>query len=188
MTLSRSASPTKVILPRDRDVSTGKQGSSSDPRLIRAVNRFGFALLRQLTVSGPTDNLLISPYSLAAALAMTYNGASGKTAQAMAATLCLEKLTLEELNRDHALLRSELANADPEVTLAIANSLWYRQGIEFRPDFMERNRESYEAEIATLDFSDPQAPTIINRWVSERTRGKIETIIDAPSSGSRSFF
>jgi serine protease inhibitor len=156
------------------------QRSNVDPRLIRAASRFGLALLRQLTGGGPARNLLISPGSLVAALAMTYNGASGETARAIAETLRLEDLRLDEINRGHSALRAELASADPKVTLAIANSLWARQGIEFLPDFMERNRESYGAEIATLDFADPQARASINRWVSAQTQGKIETIIDAP--------
>ena len=50
-----------------------------DPRLVAAINRFGFRLLRELAGDAPAENLLISPAGLSAALAMTYNGASGET-------------------------------------------------------------------------------------------------------------
>ena len=40
---------------------------------------FGFRLLRRIATGQPSSNVLISPVSLAAALAMTYNGAAGET-------------------------------------------------------------------------------------------------------------
>ncbi len=150
------------------------------PRLVSAINRFGFRLLRELAGAAPAENLLISPASLSAALSMTYNGAAGETAQAMAEALCLEGLSLDEINRAHAALWAALASADPQVTFEAANSLWARLGIPFLPDFMQRNREFYGAEVANLDFSDPQASDIINAWVNNQTHGKISGIVEPP--------
>ena len=92
-------------------------------RLVAACNDFGFGLLRQLSGPGDRGNVFISPPSLALALAMAYNGASGATQQAMAATLGLEGLSLEEVNAGFRALRAALADPDPDVRLAIANSL-----------------------------------------------------------------
>ena len=111
---------------------------NSIPRLVSAINRFGFRLLLELAGDAPAENLLISPASLAAALSMTYNGAAGETARAMAEVLGLEGLSLDEINRAHAALWAALAGADPQVTFEAANSLWARLGIPFLPDFMQR--------------------------------------------------
>lgn len=150
------------------------------PPLITAINRFGLRLLRELAGKVPAENLLISPASVSAALSMTYNGAGGETARAMAETLCLEGLKLEEVNRAHASLWAALASADPQVTFESANSLWARLGIPFRADFLARNREFYGAEVTNLDFSDPGAAAVINAWVGRQTHGKITEIVAPP--------
>jgi serine protease inhibitor len=151
-----------------------------DPSLFSAINRFGFRLLLELAGDAPAENLLISPASLAAALAMTYNGAAGETATAMAEVLGLEGLSLDEINRAHAALWAALVSAEPQVTFEAANSLWARLDIPFLPDFMQRNRKFYGAEVTNLDFSDPLAPDIINAWVKSQTHGKIADIVEPP--------
>jgi serine protease inhibitor len=152
-----------------------------DPKLIAANTEFGFRLFAQL-LQHQNENVLISPSSVAIALSMTYNGASGNTQKAIASTLGVQGMSLEQINRANAALESSLENADPEVKLAIANSLWGRTGFSFKPDFLQRNRTFYNAEIASLDFSSPGAVDRINAWVSQNTAGKIPTIVDQISA------
>ena len=76
--------------------------------------------------------------------------------------------------------RQILQNPDPKVELAIANSLWARQGKEFYEDFLQRNRDYYGAEVAELDFDLPDAAATINRWVERQTAGKITDLIEPP--------
>lgn len=151
--------------------------SSVDSRLTAAQARFGFKLFSQLQQS-PAQNISISPSSVAIALSMLYNGATGNTQQAMAAALELNDMSLEDLNQANAALEEALENADPKVTLTIANSLWGRTGFDFKPDFLQRNQTYYGAEITNLDFDNPDAPAQINDWVSQNTAGKIPQIID----------
>lgn len=51
-----------------------------------------------------------------------------------------------------------------------------------KPPFIERNKQFYGAEIASLNFADPAAADTINKWVSKNTEGKIEKIIEATGS------
>jgi serpin B len=139
---------------------------------------FAFKLFTELTKSNVEQNVFISPTSVALALAMVYNGARGETARALARTLELGEIGLEELNRANAALIESLRTLDPHVALTIANSLWAQQGITFAPDFLSRNQECYRAEIAALDFGDAQAAATINDWVKHNPGGKIETIVD----------
>ena len=149
-----------------------------DDRLIAAISRFSFKLYNQLLKQRTTKNVFVSPSSVILALAMTYNGAEGETRQAMVRALELEGLSLEEVNRGFADLESMLGSADPKLQLNIANSLWARQGFALKPDFIQRTKEFYAAEVTSLDFSNPTAPATINSWVKNNTGGRIEKIVD----------
>lgn len=149
-----------------------------DPRVQRATTDFGFRLFGRLVAQNQKENVVASPLSVASALAMAYNGADRETREAMADTLGFGEMTLDEVNHSYAALRNSLSRADGHVELAIANSLWAKEDVAFNPDFLGRNRQFYAAEVATLDFGDPAAPDVINRWVADQTRGKIDGIVD----------
>jgi serine protease inhibitor len=151
--------------------------SPVDSRLVTANTRFGFKLLAQILQSEEPQNLMVSPSSVAIALSMTYNGAGGKTQQAMAQALELQGMSLAEVNQANAALQADLMNADPKVKLAIANSLWGKQGFTFQPDFLQRNQAFYQAEVENLDFASPAAVDRINAWVKQKTEDKIPEII-----------
>ena len=142
-----------------------------------ANTRFGFKLLMDVQAREPGANIFISPLSISIALTMTYNGAVGETQQAMARVLEIAGLDLDTVNHSNAALRESLENRGSEVQLSIANSIWGRQGVEFNPDFLNRNQEFFDAEITALDFSAPEAPETINGWVDTNTNGKIKDIV-----------
>ncbi len=149
-------------------------------QLVDANNGFGLKMFYELAGAEPGENILISPASIITALAMTYNGADGETREAMEKTLMLEGMSMEEVNEAFADLLTILQNPDPKVELAVANSLWAREGIAFNEDFLKRNEDYFGAEVAELDFNDVGAADTINDWVKEKTRNKIDGIIDPP--------
>ncbi|MEC4818704.1 MAG: serpin family protein [Scytonema sp. PMC 1069.18] len=155
-----------------------KQISDPDNKLIAANTKFGFKLFSEILKENSDQNVFVSPSSVAIALAMTYNGASGSTREAMARALELEGLSLQQINSSNAVLKNLLENADPKVQLTIANSLWANEEASFNPDFMERNQDFYTARVTKLNFADADTPDIINSWVNENTRGKINKIVD----------
>ncbi len=150
-----------------------------NPKLINANTQFGFQLFSEILKQDKGKNVFISPSSIAFALSMTYNGANGETRQAMAKALALNGMSVADLNRANADLKTLLENPDETVQLAIANSLWARQDVRFKPDFVQRNQQFYGAEVTNLDFGDRKSPTVINQWVSDKTRGKINEIVDS---------
>ncbi|HKP84583.1 MAG TPA: serpin family protein [Blastocatellia bacterium] len=153
-------------------------GGKVDPRLATANTRFGFKLFAEVANQGAGKNILVSPASVSLCLAMAYNGAEAETKQAMAAALEIQGISLDELNRAYADLKAALENPDPKVQLQIANSLWARRGLTFKPDFIQRSKQYFGAEVTDLNFDDPGAPAVINRWVSDKTKGKIDKIVD----------
>ena len=155
--------------PTDNDV---------DSRLVSANTTFGFKLFAEVAKQDAGKNIFISPSSVGLALAMTYNGAVGETKQGMERALEIHGMSHLELNRAYAQLKAALESADPKVQLNIANSLWGRKEISFNPDFIQRNKQFYGADVTALDFNDPSAPATINSWVAEKTKGKIDKIVD----------
>ena len=155
----------------------------TDDRVTAASSRFAFKLYDQLLKQRTNQNTFVSPSSVMLALAMTYNGADGATREGMARTLELEGMSLEDVNRAFAELKAALASSDPKVQLKIANSLWASNAFTMKPAFIERNKKHYAAEVASLNFADPDAPRIINSWVSKNTDGKIEKIVEQIKPG-----
>lgn len=154
-----------------------------DSRLTAATSRFSFKLYHELLKRRKDNNTFVSPASVMLALAMTYNGAAGTTREGMARTLEVEGMSLEDVNRAFADLKSALAPADPKVQLKIGNSIWVRNGFPLNPDFIIRNEQHYDAEITNLNFADPAAPRTINSWVKKNTEGKINKIVDELKDG-----
>jgi serine protease inhibitor len=175
-----SASNHTVLMKQQQQVALPVK--KVDERVIAATSRFAFKLYNQVLKHGATKNVFVSPSSVILALAMTYNGAEGETRQAIAQALEIEGLSLPEVNRAFSDLKSMLGTADPKLQLKIANSLWARNGVSLKPDFIQRSKEYYAAEVTSLDFNNPTAPGTINSWVSNNTDGRIEKIVDRISS------
>ena len=147
--------------------------------LTTAYNDFGFRLFAQLARQDASQNLFISPFSIALALTLTYNGAAHETQQAMAEALDLNQLSLADVNTEAAAMLAALADPDPQIQLAIANSLWTKLSWPFKPEFIARGQNFYRAEVQAIDFTAPEAAPTINAWVKDKTHDKIDQIIQA---------
>jgi len=147
--------------------------------IIKGDNAFGFKMLNEIIASGETaNNIFISPTSISLALAMVYNGADGETKLEMEDALMKSGFTREEINESYKSLIAALLSVDPKVKVQIANSIWYRMGFQVQQDFIDVNKEYYDAEVSSLDFNLPEAPGVINNWVEDKTNGKITSIVD----------
>jgi serine protease inhibitor len=141
---------------------------------------FGLDLFRRLAEARPGENVVVSPLSAGLAVSMVANGATGATRAGIERALATG-MELDALNAANAALVQALRTED--VQLAVANSLWARQGVPFLPAFMEVNRRFYQAEVATLDFNSPEAPRRINQWASDNTQGRITEMVRGPLDG-----
>ena len=151
--------------------------ASVDKNLIKANTRFGFNIFKELILEDKDENIFISPLSILLALAMTYNGAVGDTNLAMAEALQFKGFDLEELNTGFNDLLVSIKNADSDIDLAIANSIWYMLGDEIKEDFIERNKKYFDSEVNEINFYAPGAVDTINGWIEEATKGKIDKMI-----------
>ncbi len=150
----------------------------ANEKLVTANTKLTFKLFSEILKKQHSENIFISPASLAIALNIVYNGAGGETQEAIAKTLELQGTNLQEINQANADLKASLKNPDPKVQLSIANSLWTKESIPFKPEFLQIIQNFYQAEVKNLNFSNPTAPSMINNWVNQSTNGKINKIVD----------
>lgn len=146
--------------------------------LVAKTNDFGFNLYRELD-SGD-ENIMISPVSVAMALSMADNGARGETQKAIAAVLKTNDVDIDTVNANNLALLYYLSNADPQVRLSIANSLWLNQEDSFAANFTDRAKSFYHATAQELDFGKADAAAVINQWVKKKTQGLIDEIVAPP--------
>lgn len=164
----------------------GTPGKAAD--LSRAQNDFGLRLFSRIAHENPgTDNQLISPVSLYVDLALAYNGAAGVTARGMARALGLEGTPLASVNAAAGKLMTLLPREDSSVRLDIANAIWYRdQGSRPLSSFLATAQNDYQAEVTGAPF-DHATVEAINDWVSRKTQGKIDAILERIDPADISF-
>lgn len=150
-------------------------------QLADANNRFGFNLFNRIQSQQPQENIVISPNSIAIALAMARRGTSKETLAEITTALELNRLDAANIDASYSELIKTLKNADPNVNLAIANSLWVNRDITLKQEFINDAQKFYLAEVNNLDFATPQAADIINDWVAKNTADKIPQIVDSLS-------
>lgn len=140
-------------------------------KLSSHLTRLALDLLKQ-TADTPTR--MISPLSLAEALAMLAEGASGETLHQLEDFL---GLPLEELEEALSHLRSTFARTEGQ--LLQANALWVdERGFTPAPDYLRRLTEHYAAEVHTLPLAGPDAAPRINGWVQKATGGMIPRLVE----------
>lgn len=148
--------------------------------VVKANNSFAFDIFRKMNEEEEDTNLFISPFSISAALTMTYNGAAGNTKQQMSDVLKFGDIHPGIVNESFQNLLASLSHADEKVRLDIGNSVWVREGEAIQKDFLETNSKYFNAFTQMLDFSKADSAQVINGWISDATRQKIQKMIDPP--------
>jgi serpin B len=173
------------VLQSDKERVTSPDVSPGDQAvLVEGNSAFAFELYKQL--KGEEGNLFYSPFSISLALAMTYAGARGLTADQMADTLqfILGQDGLHPaFNWLDALLAGRGQGAQGKdgegFRLSIVNAIWGQKDHEFLPAFLDVLAENYGAGLRILDFMNEaeQSRLAINDWVSQQTEGRIKDLI-----------
>jgi serpin B len=173
------------LLMSDKPRETSPDVSEADlALLVEGNSAFAFELYQALKEKD--GNLFYSPHSISVALAMTYAGARGNTAEEMAATLHF-LLEQDRLHPAFNWLDAELASRgegaqgkDGEgFRLNIVNAIWGQKDYEFLTTFLDVLAENYGAGLRILDFiTETEASRLaINQWVSDQTNERIPELI-----------
>jgi len=157
--------------------------TAQEESLIESSNDFVFELFHNINDQEGDQNFFFSPLSVEYALGMTLNGADQETYEAIRGVLKNESLSEEEINGSYLSLTQFLSGLDKTVLLKIANSVWFRKDLTVKEAFKQAVQIYYDAGITGLDFSDPASKDVINGWVSDKTEGLIEDLIDQIPNG-----
>ncbi|MCC5936993.1 MAG: serpin family protein [Lunatimonas sp.] len=145
--------------------------------VVDASSLFALDLFRQLQQAGE-PNQFFSPYSIHQALSMTMNGNRGDILREYLEVLRFGNVNQEEANKGAKELTEFLLAVDPKVKMSIANSIWYREGMQLNAAFRQTVADYYAAEVASLNMGSPQAKDIINHWIESKTNGIIKDMLD----------
>jgi serpin B len=158
--------------------------TASPAAAVRATNDLAVGLLQRLPGSG--GNVVFSPYSVQAALAMVDAGAAGETAVQIGHVLGSSSASV--LGASNGALADRLAAAasapssapaKDAARLSIANSLWVSSRLSLMQSFSHALSEDFGAIPQTTDFaSQPEAARqSINNWVASHTANIIKDLM-----------
>ncbi len=140
----------------------------------KQIADFSFSLLQHCNKDD--KNTLLSPVSILEGFSMAANGADGDTLAELSQVLCggesLDSWNGQMLSWLTALRQCE----NKEFTDACSIWLQNSEELTVNPDFLQTNADYYNAEAYCSDFHS-QTVDEINRWVSKRTKKRIDSIL-----------
>ena len=138
---------------------------------VAGVNAAGWDFHRHLK-----GNAVSSPASIGVAFSLSRAGASADSGATLDQIFGFPEVGLHSA-ANAVDLRLAAASTEP-TTLEVANRLFPDDGFSPRPEFLDTAAAHYGATVQPIDTDDGAAAAeTVNRWVSERTRGLIPTIV-----------
>ncbi|XP_023775555.1 heterochromatin-associated protein MENT-like [Cyanistes caeruleus] len=170
-----------------------------------SVGKFTIDLFNKLNETNKGKNIFFSPWSISAALALTYLGAKGTTATEMAEVLhftlgaAAEASSVARPSRG----RPKRRKLDPEskkaadihsgfkklltainkprstYSLKSANRIYVEKTFLLLPTYIQLSKNYYKAEPQKVNFrtAPEQSGKEINTWVEKQTEGKIKNLL-----------
>jgi len=167
-------------------LTTKADDSKSTPegvnKIINSNNQFAFDLYLKLKdVSEYNEsNIFFSPYSISTALAMTYEGAKGETAEEIQSVFYFpEDKNIRQPS--FAKIYNQINKVDKKYELHTANALWAQKDYKFLEEYINTIEKYYVGKVTNVDFinATEDARVTINKWVEEQTNNKIKDLIPA---------
>jgi len=161
-----------------QDENCEKKTSDMVPNL----SQFSYSLFSVLAKSENNDtsnNVLISPFSIASALSLVLSGATKDSAcqtELLAALSISSPMDLPTLSSQILGSSSKLQNSKDNdgVSFKSANGIWVKDSI--KPSFIKTAQESHLATAAEL----PPTYDTIDAYITEQTEGFISNMLEGP--------
>ena len=160
-------------------------------RTAAGINAFGLALYRRLLGDAKAkvggEGVVVSPTSIATALAMARAGATGTTASQMDDVLRASGWgdlgsgvgSLEQILNGYNATWEDAEGASHALSLNTVNRAFGQDGWTIKQAFLDRIGSAFGAPLALLDFAaDPDAARdTINAWVARQTHDRIKKLL-----------
>ncbi|KAH7972751.1 hypothetical protein HPB52_016626 [Rhipicephalus sanguineus] len=146
--------------------------------LTSAISTFTIDLYRQLLSDscGETANIVVSPFSIAAALSMTLAGAKGNTATEITKVL---HTSGDLIHGQFSEFFARVSTYAPDVMLDVANRLYSEKTFVVLEDYLATLKKFYDSTVVPVNFkTEAEAARVaINAWVEEATKSKIKDLL-----------
>ncbi|NXP61164.1 A1AT protein, partial [Chloropsis cyanopogon] len=143
---------------------------------------FVFRFYKQAASKEADKNVFFSPMSISTAFAMLAVGAKSTTLSQIFEGLGFDNLTetrIHDVHESFHKVLSVLNCDDVNITLNIGNALFTATGYEPQESFLQNTKEFYDADFFSSDFhKQEEATKQINKYVEEKTKGKISRLVD----------
>jgi serpin B len=171
------ANPGAAILLMGFVIMDAPRATAGSEGFAKSSNAFALDLHRRL---GGDGNLVFSPASVSMALAMTWGGAKGPTADEMRKALRLEGPT-DAVMQEAGKIQAALTDSSRPVVFRIANRLFGERTFTFVPAYLAATKAAFGAPLEGLDFKLSPEPSraTINRWVEAQTEKRIVDLVPA---------
>ena len=136
-----------------------------------------------------TCNILISPYSITAALMLVNLGADSTTEEQIRVAFGVGNISKEDVQKQYKELEDKLnAETNATTSLSIALRIFFRLGFYVYNEFQTQAEEYYGSGVEGLDFvKEPEQSRLhINEWVEQQTRNKIQNLLSPGAIGQMS--
>jgi serpin B len=162
-------------------------GPAAERSVATAEEQFALEFLQRVAGQAAGANAVVSPSSLAEALAMLELGARGSSATQLATALRTSGLTAAgQAAAWHALIADEEHTAAAQgISLESANAIWTQRGMKLYRPFMAALRGNFGAGVWQADFAGhPDAAVqALNAWTSAQTHGRIKQLFSPGAVG-----
>ena len=162
-----------TIPPLLDDTGSTNQGIQE---VVNANIQFALDLYSKMDES-EEGNVFYSPYSIFSALAMTYEGARGQTADEMKSVFHFPENDV--LRTNFAAIYNIINQERITYELRTGNALWGQIDYPFFDDYINIVEKYYGGKLANVDFVNEteKSRQTINNFIEEQTNGKIEDLI-----------
>ncbi|MBQ7672613.1 MAG: serpin family protein [Paludibacteraceae bacterium] len=142
-------------------------------------NGFTLDLLKQVSATETeSENVFLSPLSVAIVGAMVANGAEGETLNQILRTIGAGDYSVDDLNAYYKNLLENLPYLDKYTDMKLADAIWVDNDCKVKDAFVKVNKDYYKAKVQNADLADPATAKQVNNWANQNTKGLIPKVVD----------
>lgn len=152
--------------------------SANELNAAKATNGFSYNFFNAVSNTLPkNENVVVSPLSAQILLSMIANSTDEAATREITDALgCNDLDALNSLSNKYL---TELPQADEDVKMALANSVWYDKKYTLNPNFAAALTGNFNTTPFARDFNQRQTVVDeINRWCADNTNNLIDRIIN----------
>ena len=178
-----AALPTSAAFASDDDAASALSAATTPTKaqqkaFKKASADFSLELFQRcVAAKGSNSNVTIAPMSVMNALAVTANGADGKTSEQMRKVLG-DGASMARINKNMRWYNGKLKSYS-KAKLRNANAIWYHNdgSLKINKKFVSKAKKYYKAKVSGADFGSSATVNEINSWVAQKTNDMIKRVI-----------